>query len=241
MFYNMYWYIDYWYIVLVIPALIFMLITQISVKSAMSRYGEIRNARGITGKEMAEMILASNGIYDVRVERLQKNGGDHYDPKSKAIRLSPEVFDNSSITAVGAAAHEAGHAVQHSESYFPLVVRNTVIPVTQFVSWLPIPLLIISVMISGNPLDNPLSKALFFAAFIRLFAGLFVQLITLPVEFNASRRGMAAIREHNALAGEELSGARRVLTAAAMTYVASFFVTLMNILRILLIFTRRRD
>lgn len=218
-----------------------MLITQIVVKSAISKYSEVRNARGITGKEMAEMILSANGIYDVRIERLQENSGDHYDPKSKAIRLSADVFDRNSITAVGIAAHEAGHAVQHNVGYSPLVIRNTIIPITNFVSWLPIPLLIISVMISANPQDNPFSNALFIAAFVILFAGLFVQLITLPVEFDASRRAMAAIREHNALAGEELSGARKVLTAAALTYVAAFFVTLMNILRILLIFTRRND
>lgn len=218
-----------------------MLITQIVVKSAISKYSEVRNARGITGKEMAEMILSANGIYDVRIERLQENSGDHYDPKSKAIRLSADVFDRNSITAVGIAAHEAGHAVQHNVGYSPLVIRNTIIPITNFVSWLPIPLLIISVMISANPQDNPFSNALFIAAFVILFAGLFVQLITLPVEFDASRRAMAAIREHNALAGEELSGARKVLTAAALTYVAAFFVTLMNILRILLVFTRRND
>ena len=235
------WYIDYWYIILVIPALIFMLITQIVVRSAISKYGEVRNARGITGREMAEMILAANCIYDVRVERLQDNSGDHYDPKSKAIRLSADVFDKNSITAVGIAAHEAGHAVQHNVGYSPLVIRNTVIPITNFVSWLPIPLLIISVLISNNPQDNPVSNVLFIAAFVILFAGLFVQLITLPVEFDASRRGLAAIREHNALYGEEVKGARKVLTAAALTYVAAFFVTLMNILRILLIFTRRND
>lgn len=237
----MYWYIDYWYIILVIPALIFMLITQIVVKSSISKYGEIRNARGITGKEMAELILSSNGIYDVRVERLQENSGDHYDPKSKAIRLSADVFDKSSITAVGIAAHEAGHAVQHNVGYSPLVIRNTVIPVTNFLSWLPIPLLIISVIISSTPQDNPVSNVLFTAAFIILFAGLFVQLITLPVEFDASRRGMAAIRAHYALAEDEIKGARKVLTAAALTYVAAFFVTLMNIVRLLLVFGRRSN
>ena len=233
----MYWYIDKWYFILVIPALIFMLITQIVVKSAINKYGQVRTARNITGKEMAELILSANSIYDVRIERLQNNNGDHYDPKSKAIRLSSDVFDKSSVTAVGIAAHEAGHAVQHNVGYFPLRIRNFVIPVTQFVSWLPVPLLIISVLVSN---ENA-SMILFKTAFIILFAGLFVQLITLPVEFDASRRGMAAIREHNALVGEEVAGARKVLTAAAMTYVAAFFATLMNIIRLLLIFGRRSD
>ena len=231
------WYIDSWYIILVVPALIFMLITQIVVNSAISKYGQVRNARGVTGKEMAEAILSANGIYDVRIERLQNNSGDHYDPKSKAIRLSSEVFDRDSVTAVGIAAHEAGHAVQHNVGYFPLRIRNFVIPITQFVSWLPVPLLIISVLISN---ENA-SMILFKAAFIILFAGLFVQLITLPVEFDASRRAMIAIREHNTLSDTEAVGARRVLTAAAMTYVAAFFVTLMNILRLLMIFGRRSD
>ena len=231
------WYIDSWYIILVVPALIFMLITQIVVNSAISKYGQVRTARGVTGKEMAEAILSANGIYDVRIERLQNNSGDHYDPKSKAIRLSAEVFDRDSVAAVGIAAHEAGHAVQHNIGYFPLRIRNFVIPITQFVSWLPVPLLIISVLISN---ENA-SMILFKAAFIILFAGLFVQLITLPVEFDASRRAMIAIREHNTLSDTEAVGARRVLTAAAMTYVAAFFVTLMNILRLLMIFGRRSD
>ena len=233
----MFWYIDSWYIILVVPALIFMLITQIAVKSAISKYGQVRTARGITGKEMAETILSANGIYDVRIERMQSVGGDHYDPKSKSIRLSSDVFDKNSVTAVGIAAHEAGHAVQHNIGYFPLRIRNFVIPITQFVSWLPIPLLIISVIISN---ENA-SMILFKAAFIILFAGLFVQLITLPVEFDASRGAMAAIREHNTLSDTEAVGARKVLTAAAMTYVAAFFVTLMNILRLLMIFGRRSD
>ncbi len=231
------WYIDSWYFILVVPALIFMLITQIVVKSAISKYGQVRTARGITGREMAEMILSANGILDVRIERLQSSDGDHYDPKSKAIRLSADVFDKNSVTAVGIAAHEAGHAVQHNIGYFPLRIRNFVIPITQFVSWLPVPLLIISVIVSN---ENA-SMILFKTAFIILFAGLFVQLITLPVEFDASRRAMAAIRSHNVLAEAEAVGARKVLTAAAMTYVAAFFVTLMNIIRLLMIFGRRSD
>lgn len=233
----MYWYIDSWYFILVVPALIFMLITQIVVKSSISKYGQVGTARNITGKEMAELILSANGIYDVRIERLQENSGDHYDPRSKTIRLSSDVFDKNSVSAVGIAAHEAGHAVQHNVGYFPLRIRNFVIPITQFVSWLPVPLLIISVIVSN---ENA-SMILFKTAFIILFAGLFVQLITLPVEFNASRRGMEAIREHNALVGDEVTGARKVLTAAAMTYVAAFFATLMNIIRLLLIFGRRSD
>ncbi|MBO4934696.1 MAG: zinc metallopeptidase [Clostridia bacterium] len=231
------WYIDSWYFILVVPALIFMLITQIVVKSAISKYGQVRTARGITGREMAEMILSANGILDVRIERLQSSDGDHYDPKSKAIRLSADVFDKNSVTAVGIAAHEAGHAVQHNIGYFPLRIRNFVIPITQFVSWLPVPLLIISVIVSN---ENA-SMILFKTAFIILFAGLFVQLITLPVEFDASRRAMSAIRSHNVLAEAEAVGARKVLTAAAMTYVAAFFVTLMNIIRLLMIFGRRSD
>ena len=231
------WYIDSWYFILVVPALIFMLITQIVVKSAISKYGQVRTARGITGREMAEMILSANGILDVRIERLQSSDGDHYDPKSKAIRLSADVFDKNSVTAVGIAAHEAGHAVQHNIGYFPLRIRNFVIPITQFVSWLPVPLLIISVIVSN---ENA-SMILFKTAFIILFAGLFVQLITLPVEFDASRRAMSAIRSHNVLSEAEAVGARKVLTAAAMTYVAAFFVTLMNIIRLLMIFGRRSD
>lgn len=232
-------YIDKWYIILVIPAMIFMLITQIIVKSAMSRYADVKNSRGLTGRDIAEQILHANGIFDVRIERLAKGDGDHYDPKAKAIRLSAQVYDSPSVSSVGIAAHEAGHAVQHSVGYSPLVIRNTVIPITQFVSWLPVPMLIISVLLASRAVVA--SEFLFKAAFIILFAGLFVQLITLPVEFNASRRAMQAIREHNALAGAELTGARKVLTAAAMTYVAAFFVSLMNILRLLLIFGRRNN
>ncbi len=234
-----YFYIDPWYIILVVPAMIFMLITQIGVKSAINKYSQLGTGRNISGKEMAEMILAQNGIYDVHVERLQSKEGDHYDPRSKRIRLSADVFDSNSISAIGIAAHEAGHAVQHNVGYFPLVLRNTIIPVSQFTSWLPIPLLIISVMLGSEYVVA--SEVLFKTAFIILFLGLFIQLITLPVEFNASRRAMVAIREHNALSTGEQKGARKVLTAAAMTYVAAFFVTLMNILRLLMIFGRRRD
>lgn len=232
-------YIDKWYIILVIPALILMMITQVVVKSAISKYSKVNNCRGLTGRDIAEKILHANGITDVRIERLPQQDGDHYDPKSKAIRLSAQVYDSPSVSSVGIAAHEAGHAVQHSVKYAPLAIRNTVIPLTQFVSWMPIPLLIISVLLANRSVTA--SEYLFKAAFIILFAGLFIQLITLPVEFNASRRAMKAIREHNALAEVELSGARRVLTAAAMTYVAAFFVSLMNILRLLLIFGRRSD
>lgn len=234
-----YFYIDPWYIILVVPAMIFMLITQVVVKSSISKYSKVKTSRGVTGKEMAEKILAQNGIYDVQVERLSAKDGDHYDPRVKRIRLSADVFDGNSVSAVGIAAHEAGHAVQHNTGYFPLVIRNKVIPVSQFVSWLPIPLLIISVLLGSE--NVVASEVLFKTAFIILFLGLFIQLITLPVEFNASRRGMAAIKENYALAGEEISGARKVLTAAAMTYVAAFFVTLMNILRLLMIFGRSRD
>lgn len=238
-----FFFIDYWYIVLVVPALIFMLITQVKVSSSMKRYSEIRNSRGISGKEMAEMILSSNHVYGVRVEKLNADKGDHYDPSAKVIRLSADVYDGQSITAVGVAAHEAGHALQHDTGYALLKVRNTIIPITNFVSWLPIPLLIISLLLT-NKLGGQyaaIGDALFTAAFIILLAGLFVQLITLPVEFNASRRAMAYISEYNALSEDEAKGAKKVLSAAAMTYVASFFVTLMNILRILMIFGRRRD
>lgn len=236
-------FVDYWYIVLVVPALIFMMITQVKVKSAMNNYSKIGNARGISGKDMAEMILSSNHVYGVRVEKLNSIDGDHYDPSAKVIRLSSSVYDGRSITAVGVAAHEAGHALQHDTGYALLKVRNTVIPITNFVSWLPVPLLILSLILSTRlgGAFAAIGDALFSAAFIILLAGLFVQLITLPVEFNASRRAMSFISEYNALSEDEAKGAKKVLSAAALTYVASFFVTLMSILRILMIFGRRRD
>lgn len=173
-------FIDIWYIVLVVPALIFMMITQVSVNSAMNKYGKVRNSRGLTGKDMAETILNANGIYDVHVERLRGNEGDHYNPKSKVIRLSANVYDSDSVTAVGVAAHEAGHAVQHSEGYFPLKIRNFIIPVAQITSWMPFPLLIISVILGSRYVTA--SNVLFKLAFIILFAGLFIE------ADNASRR-----------------------------------------------------
>ena len=227
-----YMYLDIWYFVLVIPAIIVMIFAQIKVKGTFSKYSKVPNEKGITGAKMAELVLKQNGLFDVRVERLGSNSGDHYDPKTKTIRLSCDVYDNPSVTAVGVAAHEAGHALQHSDSYVPLTVRNAVIPATNAVSWLPIPLIILSVWLSVD--------WLFKVAILILLVTLFVQLITLPVEFNASRRAVASIREHNTLNDDELRGAKKVLSAAAMTYVAAFLVSLMNILRIILIFSGRR-
>ena len=227
-----YMYLDIWYFVLVIPAIIVMIFAQIKVKGTFSKYSKVPNEKGITGAKMAELVLKQNGLFDVRVERLGSNSGDHYDPKTKTIRLSCDVYDNPSVTAVGVAAHEAGHALQHSDSYVPLTVRNAVIPATNAVSWLPIPLIILSVWLSVD--------WLFKVAILILLVTLFVQLITLPVEFNASRRAVASIRENNTLNDDELRGAKKVLSAAAMTYVAAFLVSLMNILRIILIFSGRR-
>lgn len=236
----MYFYgIDIWYILLVIPAFILALGAQVKVKSTYKKMSQVRNSRGLTGEQAALRVLYEHGITDVRVERVAGNLTDHYDPRSNVIRLSDGVYDSPTVAAVGIACHEAGHAVQYAKGYAPIRVRNSILPVCNIGSRLGIPLAIVGLMLLAR-VDSPIGAWLFYAGlFLYALVALF-QLVTLPVEFNASRRAMQAIESTGMLAGDEYRGARKVLTAAALTYVAALAVTLANLLRLLLSVNRRK-
>ena len=217
------YYMDYWYIILVIPAMIISIIAQVKVKSTFNKYAKVLSQRNVTGAYAAQVVLSHYGINDVRIERVNGKLSDHYDPKAKVIRLSDEVYDSASVSAIGVACHEAGHAAQHAEGYAPIRIRNSIIPVCNIGSYLGIPLALIGLFLAMDPL-------IYFG--IALYAGILVfHLVTLPVEFNASRRAISVIDSTNLLCDEEIGGAKKVLSAAAMTYVAATLVALANVLR----------
>ena len=223
-----FFYFDYYYIVLVLPVIIASLIIQAKLKSTYSKYSKIGNARNITGAQAAQMVLGYYGIRDVAIEHVNGKLSDHYDPRTKVIRLSDGVFNGSSIAAVGIACHEAGHAAQHAEAYAPIKVRNLILPVCNIGSTLSMPLLLTGVIFSYEPL---VWIGIGFFSFVALF-----QLITLPVEFNASRRALSVIESNGLLSFEEKKGAASVLKVAAMTYVAALATSVAQLLRLILIF-----
>lgn len=223
---------DYYYVVLVLPAIIFSLVIQFKLKSTYRKYSSVGNMRGITGAQAANMVLSYYGVSDVRVEQVAGTMTDHYDPTQKVIRLSDGVYGSSSIAAIGIACHEAGHAAQHAEGYAPIKIRNSILPVCNIGSKLSIPLLIIGLILGFEPL---VWVGIGFFGFTALF-----QFITLPVEFNASNRAIMVIESNGLLSFEEKIGAQKVLKAAAMTYVAALAVSLAQLLRLILRFTGRR-
>lgn len=226
--------IDMYYIVLILPCMALALWAQISVQGNFKKYSRVRNRRGLTGAMAAEAVLRQNGVHGVRFERVAGNLSDHYDPSGNVIRLSGDVYDSTSVAAIGVACHEAGHAVQYNTGYGPIRLRAAIVPMTQFGSFLSWPLLLIGFMLSSNTLI--LAGILFFS-----LATLF-QLVTLPVELDASRRALAAIQSGHLLDEEEYPMAKKTLNAAAMTYVAALAVSIAELLRLLLIFGgRNRD
>lgn len=225
-----YFFVDYYYIILVIPAMIIAAWAQFRVKSTYNKFSKVDNSRRITGAYAAQAILSHYGISDVRIERTSGKLSDHYDPKTKVIRLSEGVYNSTSIAAVGIACHEAGHAAQHAEGYKPIKIRNSLVPVCNIGSSLGIPLAIAGYFFQFQPLVT-IGLLLYSAIFI-------FHLITLPVEFNASRRAMDVIGERGLLADDEAPSAKKVLSAAAMTYVAAMIVALANLLRLVLRFRR---
>ncbi len=228
----MYFGIDTEYLLLVLPALLLSIFAQIKVKSAYSKYSAISNSGGITGAKAARAVLMLNGVSNVSIERVSGTLSDHYDPRSNVIRLSDGVYDSSSIAAVGIAAHEAGHAVQYAENYIPVKFRTIIYPVSKFGSSLAFPLFLFGLIFNYSFLLD--------LGIIFFFAALVFQVATLPVEFNASKRAMSAIKNGDLLTdSDELIGARRVLSAAAMTYVAAVLVSLGQFLRFILIAGRR--
>lgn len=221
----------YYYLLLVVPALLLSLIAQARVQSAYKRYSKLPNLRGLTGARAAEAVLAHYGVQGVRIEHVRGRLNDHYDPRDNVIRLSDGVYGGCSVAAVGIACHEAGHAAQYALGYVPIRVRNGLLRPAQIgsqISWL---LAIVGLFLGSQPL------VLF--GIILYVAVMLFQLITLPVEFNASRRALAVIDETGLLSGAERDGAAKVLRAAAMTYVAAFAVTAANLLRLLLLANRR--
>ena len=228
-----YYWPDYYYIILVVPALILSVFAQIGVKGTYRRYSNIANSRGLTGAMAAQKVLAYYGIYNVRIEQVSGSLTDHYDPRSNVIRLSSGVYSGSSIAAVGVACHEAGHAAQHAQNYAPIKIRNSILPIANIGSSVGILLAVLGYFLSFSFLVN-LGILLF--SFVVLF-----QLVTLPIEFNASSRAVKIINETGLLDSDEQRGAKKMLTAAAMTYVASLLVSIMSLIRLILRFNSRRD
>lgn len=231
---------DWTYIVLVLPCLILSLWASSSVNSTFKRYSTQYSARGITGADAAQRVLTHNGVRGVRIERVSGNLTDHFDPKTNVIRLSDSVYGSTSTAAIGVACHEAGHAVQYAKHYAPIKLRAAIIPITNFGSKLAMPLILLGILFSfmGN-----LSYTLVYLGIACFGLSLVFQLITLPVEFNASHRAVRAISESEILTQQELIGAKKTLKAAAMTYVAATAVALAQLLRLIVLFggRRRRD
>lgn len=226
--YHGYYYgIDMYYIVLVLPCVLFAFWAQNKVNSTFNRYSRVQNLRGLTGAQAAEAVLRYNGVSGVRIEYVSGKLTDHFDPRSNVIRLSSAVYSSTSVASIGVAAHEAGHAVQYAIGYAPIKLRAAIIPLTQFGSMAAMPLLILGLILNTSTL-----VMIGIAAFG--LSTLF-QLVTLPVEFNASARALRALEGNGMMTQEELDGAKKVLTAAAMTYVAALFVSLMSLLRLVLI------
>jgi len=228
---------SYWYYIIIVgPALVFALIAQARVKSNFNKYSKIRSMRGITGAQAAQEILRYYGITNVAIECVSGRLSDHYDPRSNVIRLSTDVYSSTSVAAIGVACHEAGHAAQHAEGYKPIKIRNSILPVCNIGSTLGIPIALIGLFFA-EPMGNFLITAgLVLYSLVSVF-----QFITLPVEFNASKRAIRVIEETRLLYDNEVDGAVKVLKAAALTYVAALATSLANLLRVILMFTRRSN
>ena len=230
-----------WTFLILIPAMIFAFVAQSKVNSTFNRYAKVYNRRGLTGAEAARRVLDANGLYHVTIERVHGRLTDHYDPRANVIRLSDAVYGSTGIAAVGVAAHEAGHAVQHAVGYVPIKVRAAIIPLTRFGSFLARPLFIIGLLFAGGSYLGYEIGTMFMLTGILFFSfSTLFQLVTLPTEFNASARAMQALEDGGLLAADELPAAKATLSAAAMTYVAALATSLASLLRLILIFNRRR-
>ncbi|MEE0100649.1 MAG: zinc metallopeptidase [Acutalibacteraceae bacterium] len=219
--------------VFILPAIIITMIAQVRVNSAFNKYSKIQNLHNLTGAQAAQRVLATHGVSGVQIEHVAGKMTDHFDPRTNVIRLSDSVYGSTTIAAVGIAAHEAGHAVQHAQGYLPNKIRGVLVPLANVgsrVSWI----LIIIGLFLPLQYDWVLYLGILFYALSVLFT-----IVTLPVEFNASKRALQTIDETNMLMGEEYAGAKKVLSAAAMTYVAAAFTAIMSLLRLLTIANRR--
>jgi Zn-dependent membrane protease YugP len=222
-----------WTILLVIPGFLISLWAQFKVSSTFKKYSTMRTYRGYTGYDAARRILDANGLSHVRIEQVAGHLSDHYDPRANVIRLSASVYSSPSPAAIGVAAHEAGHAIQYAKGYAPIKLRAGLVSITNFSSMLAIPLFFIGLLMASEPL---------MLAGIILYAAIsFFQLVTLPVEFNASSRALAVLSSSGMLNPDELKGAKQVLTAAALTYVAALLTSLLTLLRLILLAGGRGD
>lgn len=222
---------DSYYLMLVVPAIIISLFAQMKVKSTYAKYSQVLSRSGRTAAEITRAILDMNGLQNVRIEQVSGSLSDHYDPRTNVIRLSDTVRSDVSVASIGVAAHEAGHAVQYAVGYGPIKARNAFLPVANIGSKLSLPLILLGIIMSFDPL---VSIGILLFSFVLVF-----QLITLPVEFDASRRALKTLSDNGILQGEEVVGAKKVLSAAAMTYVAAALVSAMQLLRLVLINRRR--
>ena len=225
---------DPWFILLIV-AMIFSMVAQTKVSSTFNKYSRVRNRAGFTGAQVATQMLQNAGIYDVSVQRVAGNLTDHYDPRTKTLRLSQGVYDNMSVAALGVAAHETGHAIQHDVGYAPLALRSFFVPLANFGSRLAFPLIVIGFIVAGGGSTLVTLGILFFSLSVAF------TVITLPVEFNASHRAIDLLVADGFLSSDEIGGAKKVLSAAAMTYVAAAFAAVVQLLRLIAIFGRRDD
>ncbi len=229
---------DWTYIVLVLPCLILSLWASAKVNSTFKKYSQQRTLRGLTAQEAAMRVLSANGVSGVRIERVSGNLTDHYDPRANVIRLSDSVYDNTSTAAIGVACHEAGHAVQYAQDYAPIKLRAAIIPVTNIGSKLAMPLILLGILFSGL---GQFSDTIIYIGIACFGLSVVFQFATLPVEFNASHRALQTIESTGILTEEEQKGARKTLTAAAMTYVAATATALAQLLRLIVLFGRRSN
>ena len=221
-------------------AILFSFYAQIKVSRTFARYANFHTQRGRMAADVAKSILTSNGIFDVSVERVRGNLTDHYDPKAKVLRLSDSVFSSTSASAIGVAAHEAGHAVQHAVGYTPIKIRTSLVPITNFASRMSWIVILLGALVSFFAYASDIGYYMIMGGIALFSVTAIFQLVTLPCEFNASKRALTALRQSGNYTNQELAASREVLTAAALTYVAALFVTVIQVLRLLSIYGRRR-
>jgi Zn-dependent membrane protease YugP len=228
---------DWTYLVIVLPCIILSLLASASVNSTFKKYSKQLSARHITGAQAAQRVLSANGVIGVRIDRVSGNLTDHFDPKANVIRLSDNVYNSTSTAAIGVACHEAGHAVQYAQNYFPIRVRAVIIPITNIGSRLAMPLILLGILFStlGGVFESLINVGIACFSLSLVF-----QLVTLPVEYNASKRATQILHQSGILTKEETQEAKEVLNSAALTYVAALVVSILNLLRLLLS-VRSRD
>lgn len=233
---HLYYGFDYTYFIFMLPALIISLWAQIKVQTTFAKYSKIKSLRNITGASAAHAVLQQNEVFNVKIQQIAGSLTDNFDPRNSTISLSQDVFSNDSVASIGVAAHEAGHAVQYAQNYSPMKLRSALVPVTQIGSTLAFPMIFLGLIL-------PVQYSFVATIGIVLFSlAVLFQIVTLPVEFDASKRAIATLENSGILNAEELDGAKKVLKAAAMTYLAATFSAIMNLLRILfLVSSRNRD